>query len=123
MLSRTDLSLLDVSFMLMFYQLALYVMVRLGRRAFTLGELGAVGHGATAMFMETVYVTCAKVRFQDIFRLYAKLIALYAVDLAAYHTIPWNIPPSDPSFDIPTGPHPGCILYRISPLAPPRPLS
>ncbi|KDQ19948.1 hypothetical protein BOTBODRAFT_101902 [Botryobasidium botryosum FD-172 SS1] len=57
----TDLSTFDIVVILLFYQLSLYVMVRLGRRAFTLGELGAVGHGATAMFMETVYLTSAKI--------------------------------------------------------------
>ena len=52
-----DLSDFDLAVISLCYQLASYLMVRLARRGFTLGELGAVSQGATAMFMETVNLT------------------------------------------------------------------
>jgi dolichol kinase len=45
-----------------FFQFSLYVAVRLGHRGFTLGELGLVVFGATALFTESVNLTVAKVR-------------------------------------------------------------
>lgn len=43
------------------FQFIIYVMVRLARRGFTLGELGLVAQGATAIFMESVYLTSARI--------------------------------------------------------------
>ncbi|EJD49062.1 hypothetical protein AURDEDRAFT_85412 [Auricularia subglabra TFB-10046 SS5] len=56
-----DLSILDVGVSSLFHQFALYVMVRLARRGFTLGELGMVGHIATAMFMMSYNLTVARI--------------------------------------------------------------
>ncbi|KZV97450.1 hypothetical protein EXIGLDRAFT_832857 [Exidia glandulosa HHB12029] len=56
-----DLSILDVGLISLFHQFALYVMVRLARRGFTLGELGMVGQIATGMFMETFNLTVARI--------------------------------------------------------------
>ncbi|KAL0577653.1 dolichol kinase [Marasmius crinis-equi] len=45
----------------LFYQFTLYVAVRLAHRSFTLGELGVVGYGGTALFMEMVNITRARI--------------------------------------------------------------
>lgn len=56
-----DLDLFDVGVISLFYQFTLYVSLRLARQGFTFGELGLVSHGATALFMEVVNLTIAKV--------------------------------------------------------------
>jgi dolichol kinase len=56
-----DLSYSDIVLATLFYQFSLYVCVRLARRGFTLGELGAVCQCATGLFMETVNLTRMKV--------------------------------------------------------------
>lgn len=43
------------------YQFALYVAIRMAHRGFTLGELGLVGFGGTALFMELTNITIARV--------------------------------------------------------------
>lgn len=58
----TDLSYFDVGAISLFYQFTLYVSLRLARGGFTLGELGIVAQGATAIFMELVNLTIARVR-------------------------------------------------------------
>lgn len=45
-----------------FFQFSLYVAVRLAHRGFTLGELGLVVFGATALFTELFNLTVARVR-------------------------------------------------------------
>ncbi|KIP08063.1 hypothetical protein PHLGIDRAFT_394791 [Phlebiopsis gigantea 11061_1 CR5-6] len=45
-----------------FYQFSLYSAVRLAHHGFTLGELGLVSFGATALFMEMMNLTMARVR-------------------------------------------------------------
>ena len=57
----TDLGYFEVGVISLFYQFTLYVSLRLARQGFTLGELGLVSHGATALFMEVVNLTIAKV--------------------------------------------------------------
>lgn len=56
-----DLSVVDVVIASLFHQFSMYVCVRLARRGFTLGELGIVAQFSTALFMETVNLTRAKV--------------------------------------------------------------
>lgn len=62
MLTSLDLTYFDVLVISSFYQFCLYVMARLSHGGFTLGELGLVAHGATALFMETTNLTIALVR-------------------------------------------------------------
>ena len=62
MLTSLDLTYFDVLVISSFYQFSLYVMARLSHGGFTLGELGLVAHGATALFMETTNLTIALVR-------------------------------------------------------------
>lgn len=50
----------------LFYQLTLYLLIRLARGGFTLGEVGIVAQGSTALFMETVNVTLYHVRFYSL---------------------------------------------------------
>ena len=45
----------------MFFQFALYVGIRLAHGGFTLGELGIVSFGGTALYMELLNLTTAKV--------------------------------------------------------------
>lgn len=59
--ARPDLTYLDVLLVSLAYQFIVYVMVRLARRGFTLGELGLVAQGATALFMESVNLTTARI--------------------------------------------------------------
>ena len=61
-LTLSDLTHFDVLVISSFYQFCLYVMARLSHGGFTLGELGLVAHGATALFMETTNLTIALVR-------------------------------------------------------------
>lgn len=62
LLTSLDLTYFDVLVISSFYQFCLYVMARLSHGGFTLGELGLVAHGATALFMETTNLTIALVR-------------------------------------------------------------
>jgi hypothetical protein len=59
--TSSELSYSDIVLSTLFYQFSLYVSVRLARRGFTLGELGAVCQCATGLFMETVNMTRMKV--------------------------------------------------------------
>ena len=45
----------------MVFQLALYIAIRLAHRGFTVGELGLVCFGGTALSMELLNLTKAKV--------------------------------------------------------------
>ncbi|CAG7849583.1 Dolichol kinase sec59 [Serendipita indica DSM 11827] len=56
-----DLSYFDVAVISSFYQFAVYVMIRLSHGGFTLGEVGLVGIGTTALFMEVINLTIAKI--------------------------------------------------------------
>ncbi|KAH7341738.1 hypothetical protein B0J17DRAFT_647710 [Rhizoctonia solani] len=55
-----EISRLDVVCSTLFFQISLYVSVRLARRALTLGELVLIGHGATALFLETLNISIIK---------------------------------------------------------------
>ena len=57
-----DLSYFDVVSVAAFYQLTLYMAIRLAHHSFTLGELGLTSFGGTILFMETIHVTMARVR-------------------------------------------------------------
>ncbi|KAJ6570202.1 hypothetical protein DFH09DRAFT_1277797 [Mycena vulgaris] len=55
------LSLFDVIVSALFYQFTLYVALRMAHRGFTLGELGLVCFGGTAVFMEFLNITIARI--------------------------------------------------------------
>ncbi|TFK49898.1 hypothetical protein OE88DRAFT_1645701 [Heliocybe sulcata] len=55
------LNYFEVAVASLFYQFAMYISVRLAHRSFTLGELGLVSFGATALFMEMVNLTIARI--------------------------------------------------------------
>ncbi|KAH8831656.1 hypothetical protein DL96DRAFT_1588585 [Flagelloscypha sp. PMI_526] len=55
------LNIFDVIMVSMFYQFTLYVALRMAHRGFTLGELGLVCFGGTALAMEGLYLTIARV--------------------------------------------------------------
>ncbi|KAG8935523.1 hypothetical protein FRC02_007882 [Tulasnella sp. 418] len=56
-----DLSYTDVILVSLSFQFVMYVMVRLARQGFTLGELGVVAQGATAIFMEAANLTISRI--------------------------------------------------------------
>ena len=56
-----DLSYLDVLAAAGFYQLVLYMAMRLAHHSLTLGELGLAAYGAVILYVETLHVTIAKV--------------------------------------------------------------
>jgi hypothetical protein len=58
----SDLSYWEIASGSAFFQFSLYVAVRLAHRGFTLGELGLVVFGATALFTELFNLTVARVR-------------------------------------------------------------
>lgn len=53
----------------MAYQGALYLLIRMARGGYTLGEAGLVAQTATAMFLETVNLTKFTVRTPTSFQL------------------------------------------------------
>ncbi|KAJ7739314.1 hypothetical protein B0H14DRAFT_3515801 [Mycena olivaceomarginata] len=55
------LSLFDVVVGALFYQFTLYVALRMAHRGLTLGELGLVCFGGTAVFMECLNITIARI--------------------------------------------------------------
>ncbi|KAF8207184.1 hypothetical protein K438DRAFT_1755875 [Mycena galopus ATCC 62051] len=55
------LSLFDVFVSALFYQFALYVALRMAHRSLTLGELGLVCFGGTAVFMEFLNITISRI--------------------------------------------------------------
>ncbi|KAF7375160.1 Dolichol kinase [Mycena sanguinolenta] len=55
------LSLFDVLVAALFYQFTLYVALRMAHRSLTLGELGLVCFGGTAVFMEFLNITISKI--------------------------------------------------------------
>ena len=57
-----DLSHIELAFSSLFYQFSLYTAIRLAHRGFTLGELGLVSFGGTALCMEFLNFTKARVR-------------------------------------------------------------
>ena len=59
--SRLDLNIFDLIVGSLFYQIALYVALRLAHRGFTLGELSLVCFGGVAIGMELLNLTIARV--------------------------------------------------------------
>ena len=57
-----ELSLFDVGMVSIFYQVTLYLLIRMARGGFTLGEAGLVAQTATVLLLETVNLTKFKVR-------------------------------------------------------------
>ncbi|EIW57386.1 dolichol kinase [Trametes versicolor FP-101664 SS1] len=55
-----SMSYFEVVTSAMFFQMTLYISVRLAHRGFTFGELGLVAFGATILFMELCNLTIAK---------------------------------------------------------------
>ncbi|KAJ7242777.1 hypothetical protein B0H12DRAFT_844516, partial [Mycena haematopus] len=55
------LSLFDVFVAALFYQFTLYVALRMAHRSLTLGELGLVCFGGTAVFMEFLNITISRI--------------------------------------------------------------
>jgi dolichol kinase len=58
-----DLNLFEVAIASLFYQVILYVGLRLAHGGFTLGELGVVCFGGTSLCLEFLNITIAKVIF------------------------------------------------------------
>ena len=107
-----DLSYFDVGVISLFYQFTLYVSLKLARQGFTLGELGLVSQGATALFMEVVNLTIAKVRLPD-WSVSATLIH-WSTDLAHYNAVYKDFQVANTSRHISTCLNPRLSSYRFS---------
>ncbi|KAG6862007.1 hypothetical protein C0995_008194 [Termitomyces sp. Mi166 len=59
---QRNFGLWELIFCALFYQLTLYMAIRLAHRVFTLGELGLVCFGGTAVCMEFFNITIARIR-------------------------------------------------------------
>ncbi|QRV75082.1 dolichol kinase [Ceratobasidium sp. AG-Ba] len=57
---KAEMSSLDILCSTFFFQTSLYLMIRMARRAFTLGEAVLVAHGATTLFLETINISVIK---------------------------------------------------------------
>ena len=57
-----DLNVFETIVASLFFQFTLYVGLRLAHRGFTLGELGLVSFGGTALCLEFLNLTIARVR-------------------------------------------------------------
>lgn len=57
-----DLNVFETVIASLFFQFTLYVALRLAHRGFTLGELGLVCFGGTALCLEFLNLTIARVR-------------------------------------------------------------
>lgn len=95
----------------LFYQFALYIAIRLAHRGFTLGELGIVCFGGTALCLELINITIARVRRFVL----AKEFANCVVDMASHYTIYQNISSSDAAPHLPTRFDPWIIPHGVSP--------
>jgi dolichol kinase len=62
------MNFLEVTVGSLFFQFTLYVGIRLAHGGFTLGELGIVSFGGTALFMELMNLTIARVRLSPLHR-------------------------------------------------------
>jgi hypothetical protein len=62
-----DLNYIELAFSSLFYQFSLYIAIRLAHRGFTLGELSLVSFGGTALCMEFLNFTIARVRLSNFF--------------------------------------------------------
>lgn len=72
------MSFIELLLCSLFYQVALYLAIRLAHQGFTLGELGVVIFGASVLFMEGFNITVARVSLR---------LAIIAPEdmLTAYH--------------------------------------
>ena len=58
-----DMNYFEVVISSVMFQFSLYAGIRLAHRGFTFGELGLVCFGATVLFMESINLTIARVRY------------------------------------------------------------
>jgi dolichol kinase len=63
-----DLNVFETIIASFFFQFTLYVGLRLAHRGFTLGELGLVSFGGTALCLEFLNLTIARVRVSQVCR-------------------------------------------------------
>jgi hypothetical protein len=116
-LTLLDLTYFDVLVISSFYQFCIYVMARLSHGGFTLGELGLVAHGATALFMETTNLTIALVRTLS---MKGNPSPHQLSDLASDDAIHKDLPLAHAASDLPARPYPRVSPHRIPPLTPSR---
>jgi dolichol kinase len=93
----TDMNYYEIGFAALFYQSQLYGAIRLAHRGFTLGELALVCFGGTALAMEFLGLTIARVHILLFFWLRRNLIV--NSDMAYHHTVYPDIPPAYSAFN------------------------
>lgn len=117
-------SVVDIFLSSLFHQFSMYVCVRLARKGFTLGELGIVAQFSTALFMETINLTRARVsqapflfsfplvqpKWMASFNFYPDLPSI------PHHGLCSNVSTADASLDFSTRPPPRLVPRRLSAL-------
>lgn len=125
MTTLSDINYYEIFSCAMFFQFSLYVSIRMAHHGFTLGELAVMCFGATALFLEAMGLTIARVRPGTLpFPRFTRADPF--LDLANYHVVHQNLPPSHPTTHLPNSSHPRLAprwpasLPAALPLAPHR---
>lgn len=82
-----DLSYLDTAVISIFYQVTLYLAIRLAHHSFTLGELGFAVFGACILFHEAMHLTIARVSHVSFFCQASRLTRVVPADMAHNNTL------------------------------------
>ena len=104
-----------------FYPFTLYAGLRLAHRGFTVGELGLVCFGGTALCLEFLHLTIAKACYPIPF--HGRVTYRLSSDLASHNTIHPNVPTSQPTADFSDRLDCRFLLNWLPALAFPGPLS
>lgn len=114
------LSLFDVAVGALFYQFTLYVALRMAHRGLTLGELGLVCFGGTAVFMECLNITIARVCTSPPSNLTFRANEKGRTDLANHHSLHQDLPPPHTPCHLSINAHRWPLPRWLPPCANPR---
>lgn len=106
MTTLSDINYYEIFSCAMFFQFSLYVSIRMAHHGFTLGELAVMCFGATALFLEAMGLTIARVRPGTFLTLPRMTRADPLLDIAHYHDIHQDLPSSHPATHLPNSSHP-----------------
>lgn len=110
----SDINYYEIFSCAIFFQFSLYVSIRMAHHGFTLGELSVMGFGATALFLEAMSLTIARVRSGTSLASPRLARADPPLDFAHYHVVYQDLPSSHPAAHLPNRSHP-----RLAPRRPP----
>lgn len=111
-----------------FFQLSLYIAIRLAHRGFTLGELSLVVFGATGLYMELVNLTIARASRLHCMscsgvELMCELMPTRRSDMACHDPFHQDVPSAHAAVDLPNCAHPRIFADRVPALAAARALA